>query len=144
MAILTVEDIWMPDKKKEALATYNADDPETHPGVKQLYENTGTWYVGGSLEGITLPIHYDFPHLRLSPSETVRAFTMNGCRRVLGFHTDEYLHCVLIENWSSPLREKPVPPFFYTLLQISVIQAILITILRYAVINPSPKSFLRI
>ena len=113
MAILTVEDIWMPDKKKEALAIYNADDPETHPGVKQLYENTGTWYVGGSLEGITLPIHYDFPHLRLSPSETVRAFTMNGCRRVLGFHTDEYLHCAHRELVIAAAREAGAAVFLH-------------------------------
>ena len=59
----------------------------------QLYDRVGAWYIGGRLEGVSLPIHYDFQHLRLSPSETARSFTMNGWRRVLGFHTDEYLHC---------------------------------------------------
>jgi sulfate adenylyltransferase len=59
----------------------------------QLYERVGGWYLGGRLEGVSLPIHYDFQHLRLSPSEAVRSFTMNGWRRILGFHTDEYLHC---------------------------------------------------
>lgn len=93
LAILTVEDIWQPDKKKEAQSVYGTDDPGLHPGVLDLYNNIGDWYVGGRLEGVSLPIHYDFQHLRLSPSETVRTFTVNGWRRVLGFHTDEYLHC---------------------------------------------------
>ncbi|MBE0584047.1 MAG: adenylyl-sulfate kinase, partial [Desulfofustis sp.] len=49
--------------------------------------------IGGTVEGVNLPIHYDFLQLRLAPSETVRRFTMNGWRRVLGFHTEQYLHC---------------------------------------------------
>ncbi len=93
LAILTIKDIWQPDKKKEALSVYGTDDPILHPGVMQLYERVGSYYIGGELEGISLPIHYDFQHLRLSPSETVRVFTMNGWRKILGFHTDEYLHC---------------------------------------------------
>jgi len=105
LAILTVEEVWRPDKKIEAAAVYGADDGVLHPGVAQLFERTGPWYVGGRLEGITLPIHYDFQHLRLSPSETVRIFTMNGWRRVLGFHTDEYLHCAHREMVIAAARE---------------------------------------
>lgn len=105
LAILTVESIWQPDKKKEALAVYGTDDATSHPGVMQLYNKVNNWYVGGRLEGISLPIHYDFQHLRLSPSETVRVFTMNGWRRVLGFHTDEYLHCAHREMVITAARE---------------------------------------
>lgn len=93
LAVLTVEEIWKPDKAEESLAVYGTDDPAAHPEVMHLYDRTGNWYIGGRLEGVMLPIHYDFQHLRLSPSETVRAFTVNGWRRVLGFHTDGYLHC---------------------------------------------------
>ena len=105
LAILTVQDIWQPDKKKEAVALYGTDDPAVHPGVMQLYDRVHNWYVGGKLEGVSLPIHYDFNHLRLSPSETVRAFTINGWRRVLGFHTDEYLHCAHREMVIAAARE---------------------------------------
>jgi len=105
LAILTVEDIWQPDKEKEAAAVYGTDDPNVHPGVMRLYENVGSWYIGGKLEGVSLPVHYDFQHLRLSPSETVRIFTMNGWRRVLGFHTDEYLHCAHREMVLAAARE---------------------------------------
>ena len=105
LAIMVVEEVWRPDKKKEALAVYGTDDPGAHPGVMHLYDRTRDWYVGGRLEGVTLPIHYDFQHLRLSPSETVRTFTMNGWRRVLGFHTDEYLHCAHREMVIAAARE---------------------------------------
>lgn len=105
LAILTVEDVWRPDKTQEALAIFGTRDPSIHPGVMHLYDRTGPAYIGGRLEGITLPIHYDFRHLRLSPSETVRIFTMNGWRRVLGFHTDEYLHCAHREMVISAARE---------------------------------------
>ena len=105
LGILTVEEVWEPDKEKEAVAVYGTDDPAIHPGVMQLYDRTGGWYVGGRIEGITLPIHYDFQRLRLSPSETLRVFTMNGWRKVLGFHTDEYLHCAHREMIMAAARE---------------------------------------
>ncbi len=105
LAVLTVEDIWQPDKRKEATSVYGTDDPDEHAGVMQLYERIGSHYIGGRLEGVSLPIHYDFQHLRLSPSETVRIFTMNGWRRILGFHTNEYLHCAHREMVITAARE---------------------------------------
>ena len=93
LAILRISDIWKPDKAKEAEAVYGTTDAEKHPGVQILYEQVGTWYVGGTLEGVTLPIHYDFRELRLTPSETHRRFLQYGWRNVLGFHTREYLNC---------------------------------------------------
>ncbi|WP_319548574.1 bifunctional sulfate adenylyltransferase/adenylylsulfate kinase [Desulfogranum marinum] len=93
LAILTVGDVWQPDKIHEAEAVYGTADAQQHPGVKSLLQQTGDWYVSGTVEGVTLPIHYDFQELRLTPSETHRRFTQYGWRRVLGFHTREYLHC---------------------------------------------------
>lgn len=105
LAILTVNDIWRPDKKKEAAMVYGTDDPARHPGVQQLYEQVKDWYVGGTVEGVSLPIHYDFRELRLTPSETHRRFTQHGWRRVLGFHTEEYLHCAHREMVLAAARE---------------------------------------
>ncbi|BHH82868.1 sulfate adenylyltransferase [Desulforhopalus sp. 52FAK] len=105
LAILTVEDVWQPDKAKEAKAVYGTDDVNLHPGVMQLIDRNKDWYLGGSLEGISLPIHYDFRALRLTPSETARTFSMNGWRRVLGFHTDDYLHCAHREMVLNAARE---------------------------------------
>ncbi len=105
LAILTVSDIWKADKKNEAIKIYGTDESAIHPGVMQLYDRTGDFYVGGEIEGVSLPIHYDFQQLRLTPSETVRRFTMNGWRRILGFHTEEYLHCAHREMVISAARE---------------------------------------
>lgn len=93
LAIMTVSDIWQLDKKREAQAIYGTSDTRVHPEVQTLFSTRKDWYVGGSLEGISLPVHYDFQELRYTPSETVRRFTMNGWRKVLGFHTEDYLHC---------------------------------------------------
>ncbi len=119
LAILTVETIWQPDKKKEAFSVYGTHDPVVHRGVMQLYNRVKDWYIGGKLEGVTLPIHYDFQHLRLSPSETVRVFTMNGWRRVLGFHTDEYLHCAHREMVITAAREAGAAIFLHPVVDLS-------------------------
>lgn len=93
LAILTVTDIWPLDRKRESEAVFDTTDPANHPEVQSLLGRENDWYVGGTLEGVSLPVHYDFQELRYTPSETVRRFTMNGWRKVLGFHTDDYLHC---------------------------------------------------
>jgi sulfate adenylyltransferase len=105
LAVLDVEEIWQPDKRREALLVYGTDDPEAHPGVRHLLQQSGDWYIGGSLEGLHLPLHYDFKEIRLTPAETSRRFAQNGWRRVLGFHTDDYLHCAHREMVFHAARE---------------------------------------
>lgn len=105
VAILTIGEIWKADKKKEAELIYGTADIAKHPDVGHLFDQTGDWYVAGTLEGVSLPVHYDFQELRLTPSETVRRFTMSGWRKVLGFHTDEYLHCAHREMVLATARE---------------------------------------
>ena len=105
MAILTVGAVWRPDKSKEAEMVYGTSNPDLHPGVNTLYNKTGEWYVGGQVEGLSLPIHYDFRNIRATPAETHRRFTQYGWRRVLGFHTREYLHCAHREMVLAAARE---------------------------------------
>lgn len=105
LAILTVGDIWQPDKKREALQVYGTDDASSHPGVEQLFSQVGPWYVSGTIEGLHLPVHYDFKELRRSPAETHRLFSLNGWRQVIGFHTEEYLHCAHREMVLRAARE---------------------------------------
>ncbi|ADW16545.1 sulfate adenylyltransferase; adenylylsulfate kinase [Desulfobulbus propionicus DSM 2032] len=105
LAILTVGEVWHPDREHEAEAVYGTTNPDLHPGVKNLYQKTAEWYVGGQVEGVSLPIHYDFRNLRLTPAETHRRFTQYGWRRVLGFHTREYLHCAHREMVLAAARE---------------------------------------
>ncbi len=113
LALLTVEDVWRPDKRHEAEAVYGTADAALHPGVRYLYEQVGDWYIGGTIEGVSLPIHYDFRDLRLTPSETHRRFTQYGWRRVLGFHTREYLHCAHREMVLAAAREVSASIFLH-------------------------------
>lgn len=84
---------------------FGTDDPDKHPGVRDLYEHVGPWYVGGSLEGLHLPIHYDFRELRLTPAEIHRRFSQNGWRHVIGFQTEKHLHCAHREMTLRAARE---------------------------------------
>ncbi len=113
LAVLHVSDIWKPDKKREAQALFGTDDETAHPGVRALYEQIGPWYAGGRLEGIHLPIHYDFKELRLSPAETHRWFTQNGWRRVIGFQTEKHLHCAHKEMTLRAARESGASIFLH-------------------------------
>ncbi|PID42134.1 MAG: adenylyl-sulfate kinase [Proteobacteria bacterium] len=105
LAVMRITEVWQPDKKTEARQVYGTDDRDAHPGVARLFEQTASWYVGGDIEGVSLPIHYDFLQLRLPPAETVRRFAMNGWRRILGFHTEQYLHCAHREMILDTARE---------------------------------------
>jgi len=105
LAVLSVEEIWKPDKRVEALKVFGTDDPGKHPGVRHLIERVGSCYIGGTLEGIQLPIHYDFRELRLTPAETHRIFFQNGWRNVIGFQTEKHLHCAHREMTLRAARE---------------------------------------
>ncbi len=105
LAILQVSDVWAPDKTREAEAVFGTSDPEVHPGVRRFLEQTHPFYVGGRIEGLHLPQHYDFSQLRLPPSETHRRFSQNGWRRVIGFQTERPLHCAHKEMIQHAARE---------------------------------------
>lgn len=59
LAILTVEDIYTPNKSKEAELVYGADDI-AHPAVNYLHNIAKEFNVGGTLEAIQPPSHYDY------------------------------------------------------------------------------------
>jgi len=91
LAILDIEDIWKPDRLAEAEAVYGTANKE-HPGVDYLLDNTHPWYIGGQIEALQLPEHYDFLSLRLTPSELRSNFTRLGWRTVIAFQTRNPMH----------------------------------------------------
>ena len=105
LAVLTVTDVWQPDMAREAQAVYGTSDPAAHPSVRYLLSNAGRPYVGGTLEGLSLPLHFDFQDLRMSPSDMHRRFSQNGWRRVIGFQSEQHLHCAHKEMISRAARE---------------------------------------
>lgn len=91
LAALHVEEIWQPDRLAEAQNVFGTTD-RSHPGVSYLLEKAGDRYVGGRLEGLHLPAHYDFRSLRLTPAQVRGDFAARGWRRVVAFQTRNPMH----------------------------------------------------
>lgn len=91
IATLDVADIWTPDKAKEAQQVFGSTD-EAHPAVHYLNNVAGPVYVGGKLQGVEIPRHYDFQMLRDTPAEMRARFKKLGWRRVVAFQTRNPLH----------------------------------------------------
>jgi sulfate adenylyltransferase len=91
LAVLQVEDVWQPDREKEAQAVFGTTSRE-HPGVAYLLDKSHPYYVGGRLEGLRLPAHYDFPSLRLTPAELRAEFARLGWKRIVAFQTRNPMH----------------------------------------------------
>ncbi|WP_144527728.1 sulfate adenylyltransferase [Peribacillus simplex] len=88
--VLTVSDIYTPDKQLEATLVYQTDD-EKHPGVKNLY-NRGDVYVGGEIKLIKRIERPLFQANYLDPVETRKAFAEKGWETVVGFQTRNPVH----------------------------------------------------
>lgn len=91
LAALHVEEVWRPDLSTEAEAIYGTTNRE-HPGVAYLLQHTQPRFTGGRLEGIQLPVHYDFRPFRLTPAELRAKFARLGWRRVVAFQTRNPMH----------------------------------------------------
>lgn len=91
LAAMRVEEVWQPDRAGEAQAVYGTTDP-AHPGVEYLLKRTNDFYVGGQLEGLQLPAHYDFAALRLTPAELRAEFSRLGWRKIVAFQTRNPMH----------------------------------------------------
>src|SRR5213595_2897289 len=96
LAVLHVEDVWQPDRRAEAKAVFNSTSP-VHPGVNYLLNKENPWYVGGRIEGLQPPAHYDFKDLRLTPAELRIEVARLGWRRVVAFQTRNPMHRAHVE-----------------------------------------------
>jgi sulfate adenylyltransferase len=90
-AVLTVEDLWRPDRGREAESIYGTTDP-SHPGVRYLLNSVNPVYVSGRVEGVQAPLHHDFESLWDSPAEMRAMFEKLGWRRVVAFQTSKPMH----------------------------------------------------
>lgn len=91
LGALHVAEIWQSDRRSEAEAVYGTTSPH-HPGVQFLLEQTHPWYIGGRLEGVHLPFHYDFDAFRLTPSELRADFNRRGYQRIVAFQAGHTMH----------------------------------------------------
>lgn len=90
-AVLTVEDIWQPDKAREAEKIYGSTS-DSHPGVRYLHEVVKPVYISGRIEGIQAPVHHDFESFWDTPLELRALFKKKGWRRVVSFQTSKPMH----------------------------------------------------
>lgn len=86
LAIIHMEDMWPVDREKEAMQVYGTAD-RSHQGVEHLFNTEGDHYIGGKIEVLSLPLHFDFKQLRMTPLEIRNLYRKLGWQRVVGFQT---------------------------------------------------------
>ena len=91
IAIMTIESIWIPDKQQEARLVFETSD-SNHPAVEHLLHCSGDVYLGGKLEKVALPTHYDYRDVRHTPKELKAEFKKRGWQRILAYHTHQPMH----------------------------------------------------
>ncbi|WP_373500771.1 bifunctional sulfate adenylyltransferase/adenylylsulfate kinase [Desulfococcus sp.] len=104
LAVMHIEDIFMAEKEKEAEMVYGTRDP-SHPGVDHLMNACGDTYIGGRIEVVHLPPHFDFQQLRRSPAEIRQTSKKLGWERLIGFHTRNPIHRPQFEMTLKAMRK---------------------------------------
>jgi sulfate adenylyltransferase len=96
LAVLHVEDIWQPDRKAEAQSVFGSTSA-AHPGADFAINKSNPWYVGGKVEGVQEPSHYDFRSLRLTPADVRASFARLGWTKIVAFQTRNPMHRAHVE-----------------------------------------------
>ena len=91
LAILNINDIWKPDLELEAQSIFRTNDTK-HPGVHYLLKTSKKNYIGGIIEKVSSPHHYDYKNLRHSPDELKSIFKNKNWDKVIAFQTRNPLH----------------------------------------------------
>jgi sulfate adenylyltransferase len=60
--------------------------------VSEVWDDNGTWQLGGAVEGVALPPHPDFSSLRATPGELRALFARRGWRRVIAWQARQPMH----------------------------------------------------
>ena len=96
LAVLSVEDVWQPDRKAEAQSVFNSTSA-AHPGADYAINKSNPWYVGGTIEELQAHAHYDFRSLRFTPAELRAEFSRLGWTKVVAFQTRNPMHRAHVE-----------------------------------------------
>jgi sulfate adenylyltransferase len=110
IALFPVADIYTPDRVKEAINVFG-DDDTAHPSIAYLRNNVKDLYVGGKVQAIQLPTHFDYVALRCkrlssslscrftdkmgtsdTPAELRSHFKKLSWRKVVAFQTRNPMH----------------------------------------------------
>merc|ERR1719310_603543 len=89
LAVMDVTEVFEPDKKKEATASYGTDSEE-HPTVKELMNDLGKFYLGGKISGLVDSLEGVYGKGYKTPAE-VRATIPEG-KNVVAFQNRNPVH----------------------------------------------------
>lgn len=104
LAIMHIEDMWSVNREKEALLVYGTTNT-THQGVQYLYNTEGDYYIGGKVEVLSTPLHFDFKQLRMTPQETRSVYQKLKWQRVVGFQTRNPIQRLQFEMTVKAMRQ---------------------------------------
>ncbi|QKF94091.1 bifunctional sulfate adenylyltransferase/adenylylsulfate kinase [Fadolivirus algeromassiliense] len=104
LAILRDIELYKPNLINECIKVYGTDDTN-HPYVKIIMSNPNVHYIGGVLDRIQLPKHYDYTINRLTPYETKQLFVKNNWNTIVGFQTRNPMHRSHLELTMYALKE---------------------------------------
>ncbi len=93
VAKFTINSVYHPDKKQEAKLVYGTTDTD-HYGVAYLFNETGSYYLGGTLTEISRVDRFDFAQYRHTPRELRAFFDKHNQKTVIGFQTRNPIHKV--------------------------------------------------
>merc|ERR1719206_75697 len=89
MAVMDAEEVWKPNKVKEAQGSYGTTSAE-HPSVYELYAELGKFYVGGTVRGLIDNFEGVWGKGFMTPAE-VRA-TLPAGKQVVAFQNRNPVH----------------------------------------------------
>ena len=90
LAVMRIEEIYPWDREKESLAVFGTTDTR-HPLVAEMH-SWGELNVSGAIRLLSLPQHFDFRSLRLTPSQVREKLAALGSANVVAFQTRNPLH----------------------------------------------------
>lgn len=96
MAVLTLSEIWQPDRGAESQCLYGTRS-FTHAAANQLLNANGDACITGELEVVELPVHHDFAPLRQAPAEVRVQLARRNVTRVVGYHPRHLMHRAHVE-----------------------------------------------
>jgi sulfate adenylyltransferase len=88
---IKVSDVYQPDRVAEANSVFGTENRE-HAGVSHLLDHTNPYYIGGQVEALQTPVHYDYRTLRSTPAEVRALFAAEGWSKVVAFQTRNPMH----------------------------------------------------
>ncbi|MFB3167752.1 sulfate adenylyltransferase [Neobacillus sp. 179-C4.2 HS] len=88
--VLKLNQLYTPDKAKEAANVYKTNDQQ-HPGVKKLFERPNV-YAAGEIRQVRKPEKGKFNQYDLTPVLTRKKFSDLGWNTVVGFQTRNPVH----------------------------------------------------